>query len=110
MPCTQLTHLALAAALLLATAGAIPGQVTTTVASRVRDFPLRDGWTVQSSAKAPVPGEQVSTTSFTPAGWYPTTVPKTILGVLVDNKALPDPYYGTNLKSIPGYLEETGSS
>src|SRR5439155_1611031 len=29
----------------------------------------------------------------------------TVLAVLVDNKLYPDPYYGTNLKSIPGYLD-----
>ena len=73
--------------------------------SHVRQLPLRDGWTVQSAAKAPAPGEQISTTAFTPSGWYPTTVPKTVLAVLVDNKVFPDPYYGTNLKSIPGYLD-----
>ena len=99
------TRLALTAGLLLGTAVAALAQVVTSPGSPVRLLPLRDGWTVQSSAKAPAPGDQISTASFATAGWYPTTVPKTVLAVLVDNKVYPDPYYGTNLKSIPGYLD-----
>ncbi|MDX9972558.1 MAG: hypothetical protein RBU21_06175, partial [FCB group bacterium] len=68
-------------------------------------IPLGDGWTVQSSAKESAPGETISTEAFTPTGWYPTTVPKTILAVLVDNGVYPDPYYGMNLKDIPGYQD-----
>ena len=70
----------------------------------VQQIPLRDGWTVQSSAKTSARGDEISKGSFTTADWYPTSVPKTVLAVLVDNKVFPDPYYGTNLKSIPGYL------
>jgi len=99
------TRLALTAGLLLGTAVAALAQVVTSPGSPVRLLPLRDGWTVQSSAKAPAPGDQISTAAFTTVGWYPTTVPKTVLAVLVDNKVYPDPYYGTNLKSIPGYLD-----
>lgn len=95
----QLTRMLPGAACLLATAA------TAQTARPVLQIPLRDGWTVQSSAKAPAPGDQISTSAFTPSGWYPTSVPKTVLAVLVDNKVFPDPYYGTNLKSIPGYLD-----
>ena len=71
----------------------------------VRQIPLRDGWAVQSSAKEPASGDKISTTTFRPAGWYRTTVPKTVLAALVDNKVYSDPYYGMNLKSVPGYLD-----
>jgi exo-1,4-beta-D-glucosaminidase len=105
MHCTRLTLLAVAAGLSLVTAGTVPARAAASSASPACQLPLRDGWTVQSSAKEPAPGEQISTAAFQPAGWYPTTVPKTVLAVLVDNKVYPDPYYGTNLKSIPGYLD-----
>jgi exo-1,4-beta-D-glucosaminidase len=66
---------------------------------------LRDGWAVQSSAKETATGEVISSDSFAPSGWYKTSVPKTVLSVLVDNGVYPDPYYGMNLKSIPGYKD-----
>jgi exo-1,4-beta-D-glucosaminidase len=63
---------------------------------------LRDGWAIQSSAKVQEKGEVLSTTKFTPTGWYPTGVPATVLAALVANKVYPDPYFGMNLRSIPG--------
>ena len=91
---------------MLPVAACLPAVVATAqTASPGLQVPLREGWTVQSSTKAQTPGDQISTGSFTPSGWYATSVPKTVLAVLVDNKVFPDPYYGTNLKSIPGYLD-----
>jgi len=66
---------------------------------------LKDNWQLQSSAKISDAGETVSTGAYNPAGWYPTSVPVTVLAALVDNGVYPDPYYGENLKSIPGYVD-----
>ncbi len=66
---------------------------------------LRENWYIQSSAEVKDKGEVISTVGFSPAGWYPTSVPVTVLAALVENKVYPDPYYGENLKSIPGYVE-----
>ena len=33
---------------------------------------------------------------------YPATLPSTVLSALVEDKVYPDPYAGTNLRSIPG--------
>lgn len=66
-------------------------------------IPLREGWVLQSAAKVAQPGEEISDLGFMPKDWYPTTVPRTVLAALVDNGVYPDPYYGLNLKSIPGY-------
>ena len=63
---------------------------------------LREGWAIQSSAKVQEKGEVLSTTKFTPTGWYSTGVPATVLAALVANKVYPDPYFGMNLRSIPG--------
>jgi exo-1,4-beta-D-glucosaminidase len=63
---------------------------------------LRDGWKVQSSAKVTATAEQVSSVGFSTEGWYPTSAPKTVFAVLVENGVYKDPYYGMNLRSFPG--------
>jgi len=69
-------------------------------------LPLRGGWRLRSSAQIAQTGEVISTPGFQPQGWYPVTVPTTVLAALVSNGVYPDPYYGENLKSIPGYRED----
>lgn len=71
---------------------------------------LRSGWSIQSSAKAPEPGNVISAAGFATTGWYPTTIPSTVLNTLVANKVYPDPYYGTNLRSIPGTTYPIGGN
>jgi len=66
---------------------------------------LRDDWAVQSSAKVTAGAAEVSAAGYEPAGWYPTTVPKTLLAVLEDNGVYSDLYYGENLKKVPGFRE-----
>jgi exo-1,4-beta-D-glucosaminidase len=63
---------------------------------------LHDNWTIQSSKKIQDVGSVISTIGYSPSGWYPTTVPKTVLAALVENKVFKDPYYGTNIDSLPG--------
>jgi exo-1,4-beta-D-glucosaminidase len=69
---------------------------------RGNDEVLRDGWMVQSSAKVAGGGEQVSQKSFDTAGWYKTSVPNTVFAVLVENGLYMNPYFGMNLRSVPG--------
>lgn len=68
---------------------------------------LSEGWTIQSSNLVNENGSIISTRVFSPVGWFPASVPSTILAALVENGAYPDPYFGMNLKSIP---DLTGSS
>src|SRR4029077_708494 len=70
---------------------------------------LRDGWQVQSSAKATASGDKISEPGFSSAGWYATSVPKTVFAVLVENGVYKDPYYGMNLRSFPGVEYKIGS-
>ena len=77
------------------------------VASR---FVLKNGWAIQSSARVQEKGDVVSTTQFKPKGWYPTSVPSTVLAALVQNKVFPDPYFGMNLRSIPGATYPIGEN
>ncbi|HET9805009.1 MAG TPA: glycoside hydrolase family 2 protein [Candidatus Acidoferrum sp.] len=63
---------------------------------------LREGWRVQSSAKVSAAPEQVSSVGFATEGWYSTSAPKTVFAVLVENGVYKDPFYGMNLRSVPG--------
>ena len=67
---------------------------------------LSDGWQIQSSAKLAAGGEILSMPGAPVAEWYPVSVPKTVLAALVDNGVYPDPYFGLNLKGIPGYQDD----
>ncbi len=63
---------------------------------------LREGWTVQSSARVTEGGEKVSLPGIDTSSWYKTSAPKTVFAVLVENGVYKDPYFGMNLRSIPG--------
>jgi exo-1,4-beta-D-glucosaminidase len=67
---------------------------------------LRDNWAISSSSGMNENGSAVSDASYTAEKWYPATVPSTVFGTLVENKVYPDPYYGTNIESVPGYTKE----
>ncbi len=71
---------------------------------------LRQGWAIQSSAKVHASGDTISTAEFKPDGWYPATVPSTVLAALVSDHVYPDPYYGANLRSIPGTEYPVGAN
>src|SRR5271154_4376612 len=70
---------------------------------------LRDSWAVQSSAKASASGEQISHVGFDASAWYKTSAPKTVFAVLVENGVYKDPYFGMNLRSVPGVSYAIGS-
>src|SRR5262245_53153614 len=63
---------------------------------------LREGWKIQSSAKVAEKGEAISKPGFPADGWHDAKVPNTVLGALVEGGVYPDPYFGMNLRQIPG--------
>jgi len=69
---------------------------------------LREGWTLQSSAKVHQGGDVLSTPRFQPAGWYAVTVPTTVFAALVKQKVYPDPDFGMNLGFIAGVTYPVG--
>ena len=69
---------------------------------------LRDNWAIQSSKDLRERGDIISTPSFQPEKWFPASVPSTVFGTLVENKVYPDPYFGTNIEKIPGYISRRG--
>ena len=64
--------------------------------------PLRQGWMIQSSADVRESGAVLSTAAYHPAGWYPATLPSTVVHALVQDRVYADPYFGMNLRSIAG--------
>jgi len=71
---------------------------------------LRDGWSLQTSAKVEAKGEVISTPSFAPKGWHAATIPSTVVAALVKDKSLPDPFPGMNLRSFPGVNYPIGAN
>jgi exo-1,4-beta-D-glucosaminidase len=67
---------------------------------------LKANWAIQSSRDVKEDGKRISTVGYKADGWYPATVPATVLATLVANKVYPDPYFGTNIESIPGYVAD----
>ena len=63
---------------------------------------LKKSWTLQSSAKVQATGDAISRPGFKTEGWHTITVPNTVVGALVENGHFKEPYFGMNLRSIPG--------
>jgi exo-1,4-beta-D-glucosaminidase len=64
--------------------------------------PLHEGWRVQSACKIQATGESIAAEGFAAHDWLQTTVPSTVLAAQVSAGVFPDPYFGTNLRKIPG--------
>jgi exo-1,4-beta-D-glucosaminidase len=71
---------------------------------------LRENWAIQSSVRVPEQGNAVSKNGFNTSGWYKTDVPSTVLAALVKNKVYRDPYFGMNLRQIPGTTYPIGAN
>ena len=70
---------------------------------------LREGWAVQSSAKVSAGPEAISSPGFDASSWYKASVPNTVFAVLVENGVYKNPYFGMNLRSVPGVSYKIGS-
>src|ERR1700759_669112 len=64
--------------------------------------PLHDGWALQSGCKLQATGDAISAPASKPEGWMNVQVPTTVLAAQVAAGQVKDPYYGNNLRSIPG--------
>ena len=67
---------------------------------------LHGTWRMQSACTDSVKGEQLSLPGYDTSKWHPAEVPGTVVGALVGDKTLPDPNYGMNLKSFPGFVSD----
>lgn len=69
---------------------------------------LSQGWTLQSSRKVTGGGDVISSATFRHEGWYRATVPATVLAAQVASGEFKDPYFGMDLRKIPGMTYPIG--
>ncbi|HEX7424242.1 MAG TPA: glycoside hydrolase family 2 TIM barrel-domain containing protein [Terriglobales bacterium] len=70
---------------------------------------LSDDWRIQPSSQVRERGEVLSIAKFPVGSWYPATVPSTVLAALVKDEVYLDPYFGKNLRAIPGTTYPIGT-
>jgi exo-1,4-beta-D-glucosaminidase len=83
------------------------GPVTAAGQAANRHLPGGD-WRLRSSANLEATGAEVSRPGFDASSWYRVTVPNTVVGALVENGTYKDPYFGMNLRSLPGMSYPVG--
>ena len=71
--------------------------------------PLRDGWTLQSACQLKADGSAISVQKFPVDDWIKTKVPSTVLAAQVAAGVFPDPYFGDNLRKLPGVSGAVGA-
>jgi len=64
--------------------------------------PLREDWHLQSACKLQADGAAIAAPGFPTEGWLKTAVPSTVVAAQAAAGAIPDPYYGSNLRNLPG--------
>ncbi|HUZ61665.1 MAG TPA: glycoside hydrolase family 2 TIM barrel-domain containing protein [Hanamia sp.] len=66
-----------------------------------QQYELNSGWQCINIKDINNGGEKISQPSFSLKGFMPATVPGTVLTTLLNNKMVPDPFYGMNNEKIP---------
>src|SRR3989440_3302341 len=70
-------------------------------AATVSSTELTSGWSLRSASNVTDTGATISQPGYSTTGWYPITVPSTVLGGLVANNVYQNIYFGTTLQSVP---------
>ena len=86
---------------------AAQGAGETGVGARV---PLGRGWHIQSSTVVKEKGDAISTAGYRAAGWHAASIPSTVVGALVEDRTYPDPFFGKNLRALPGCTYPVGAN
>src|SRR5436190_932183 len=66
-----------------------------------QEYELNQGWQCINVNKIKDGGEKISVPAYSLKGFLKATVPGTVLTTLLDNKMVPDPFYGMNNEKIP---------
>lgn len=64
-------------------------------------YELNSGWLCMPAGKTKAAGQEISKTSFPVADWKKAVVPGTVLTTMLENKEVPDPFFGMNNNQIP---------
>lgn len=70
-------------------------------------YELNSGWKCMPYTKTKDTGERISSTSYSVSKWQNAVVPGTVLTTKLENKEIPDPFYGMNNEEIPD-IYDTG--
>ncbi len=79
-------------------------------ASAATVTPLRDGWRLQSACVAKADGATISAPGFATRDWLKTSVPSTVFAAQTADNVYPDPYFGMNLRNVPGVSYPIGAN
>ncbi|WP_454803561.1 glycoside hydrolase family 2 protein [Mucilaginibacter phyllosphaerae] len=71
-------------------------------------YELNSGWKCAPIADVKEDGFKLSDAAYNNSTWMPATVPGTVLTTLLNNKKVPDPFYGMNNEKIPD-IYKTGA-
>jgi exo-1,4-beta-D-glucosaminidase len=63
---------------------------------------LHEDWRLQSACKLQATGEAIAQAGFSTDGWLKVSVPSTVLAAQAAAGTIPDPYFGSNLRQLPG--------
>src|SRR6266496_551521 len=97
-----LAVLLLTSTLLLALGIGRPGAARAVVtAPTVGSTELSTGWALRSASNVTDTGATISQVGYGTSGWYPVSLPSTVLSGLVANNVYQDVYFGKNLASVP---------
>ncbi|RYG17365.1 MAG: glycosyl hydrolase, partial [Chitinophagaceae bacterium] len=64
-------------------------------------YELNSGWVCANVKDINARGNQISNQNFALSNWMTATVPGTVLTTMLNNKKVPDPFYGMNNEKIP---------
>ena len=71
-------------------------------------YELNSDWKCSPILKVKDTGQVISSPSYSLTNWIPAVVPGTVLTTMLENKQIPDPFYGMNNEKIPDIFK-TGS-
>src|SRR5213596_460807 len=70
-------------------------------AATVSSTELTGGWSLRSATNVTDTGATISQPGYATTGWYPISLPTTVLAGLVANNVYQNIYVGTNLQTVP---------
>lgn len=71
---------------------------------------LEKDWRIESACKLTASGAEITMPQFNTDGWLSAQVPSTVLAAQVKQGVEPDPYYGDNLRKLPGMSYPVGQN
>jgi len=67
---------------------------------------LSSGWSLRTQTGLADSGAVISQPGYSTAGWYPITVPCTVMAGLVTNNVYSNLFFGTNLQAVPDLTKQ----